>query len=171
MGEVVPDWNELRAKLDSHRERGETVVSTNGVFDVLHIGHVRYLQQARALGDCLVIGINTDNCTARLKGPSRPIVGQAERAELLAALSCVDYVTLFDESTPEALLSVVRPNIHVKGGDYNIEEMPETATVRSHGGRVITVPLVAGRSTTDLVQRILETANGARRSSQMDSGC
>src|SRR5579862_3278134 len=123
MGEVIPDWNLLRARLDVHRKHGETVVSTNGVFDVLHVGHLRYLQQAKALGDRLVVGVNTDACTARLKGPPRPYVPEEERAELLAALTCVDYVTLFDESTPVALLMAIRPEIHAKGGDYDIESM------------------------------------------------
>lgn len=169
MGEVVLDWTTLAAKLDGHRSHGETIVSTNGVFDVLHVGHVRYLQQARKLGDRLVIGVNTDHCTARLKGLTRPFVPQEERCELLAALACVDYVTLFDESTPEALLEIIQPDIHAKGGDYDIESMPETAVVRSHGGTVVILPLVAGRSTTDLVHRILETRPASL--SQQDSGC
>ncbi len=159
MGEVVLDWAALHAILDVHRANGETIVTTNGVFDVLHVGHVRYLQQARNLGDRLVIGINTDNCTARLKGPTRPFVPQDERAELLSALRCVDYVTLFDESTPEALLAAIRPDVHAKGGDYDVESLPETATVRAHGGRVVILPFVEGRSTTDLVHRIIDTAH------------
>jgi rfaE bifunctional protein nucleotidyltransferase chain/domain len=158
MGEVVLDWTALRAKLNSHRADGEMIVTTNGVFDILHVGHVRYLQQARNLGDRLVIGVNTDTCTARLKGPSRPFVPQDERAELLAALRCVDYVTLFDESTPEALLAMLKPQIHVKGGDYDIEGMPETAIVRAHGGRVVLLPYVMGRSTTDLARRVAASA-------------
>lgn len=173
MGEVVLDWIALRAKLDAHRAHGETIVTTNGVFDVLHVGHVRYLEQARHLGDRLVIGINTDNCTARLKGPSRPFVPQEERAELLAALNCVDYVTMFGESTPEALLAALKPDVHAKGGDYDIESLPETATVRGHGGRIVILPFVAGRSTTELVDRILESAHKVpfTHISERDSGC
>jgi D-beta-D-heptose 7-phosphate kinase/D-beta-D-heptose 1-phosphate adenosyltransferase len=154
MGVVITDWNRLAAMLDERRERGDNIVSTNGVFDVLHVGHVRYLQAARALGDLLVVGINTDAGTGRLKGPERPFVPEDERAELVAALECVDYVTLFDESTPEALLMTLRPDIHVKGGDYDPTTMPETSVVEHGGGRVVVLPFVAGRSTTDLVERI-----------------
>ncbi len=158
MGEVVLDWRDLRARLDAHRAHGETIVTTNGVFDVLHVGHVRYLQQARKLGDILVIGVNTDICTARLKGPMRPFVPQEERAELLSALNCVDYVTLFNEPTPEALLCAIRPDIHAKGGDYDVDNLPETAAVRARGGQVVILQFVVGRSTTDLVNRIVESA-------------
>jgi len=173
MGEIVLDWIALRAKLDAHRAHGETIVSTNGVFDVLHVGHVRYLQQARKLGDRLVIGVNTDNGTSRLKGPSRPFVIQDERAELLSALSCVDYVTFFEESTPEALISAIRPDVHVKGGDYDVESLPETTVVRSHGGRVVILPFSAGHSTTDLVHRIIESAGELKHSHypERDAGC
>jgi rfaE bifunctional protein nucleotidyltransferase chain/domain len=173
MGGIVHDWIALKAKLDAHRTHGETIVTTNGVFDVLHVGHVRYLQQARNLGDRLVVGINTDNCTARLKGPMRPFVPEEERAELLAALRCVDYVTLFNESTPEALLSTIKPDVHAKGGDYDVDNLPETATVRAHGGRVVILPFVAGRSTTDLVHRIIESAHAHSHMQELerDSGC
>jgi D-beta-D-heptose 7-phosphate kinase/D-beta-D-heptose 1-phosphate adenosyltransferase len=157
MGEVVRDWNLLARKLEARRKQGERIVSTNGVFDVLHVGHTRYLQAARRLGDLLVVGINSDEGTHRLKGPERPFVPQEERAELLASLACVDFVTLFDETTPEALLAVIRPHIHTKGGDYDPASMPETAVVERGGGRVMTLPFVAGRSTTDLVDRIRAT--------------
>ncbi len=155
MGEVVRNWEELADRLEQRRARGERIVSTNGVFDLLHVGHVRYLQAARRLGDLLVVGVNTDDGVRRLKGPSRPIVPEDERAELLAALSCVDYVTLFAEPTPEALLAVIRPGLHTKGGDYNVALLPETPVVERYGGKVITLPFVAGRSTSDLVARIL----------------
>lgn len=158
MGEVVRDWERLAEILASRRERGERIISTNGVFDVLHIGHVRYLQAARTLGDLLVVGINSDASTRRLKGETRPIVPEEERAELLAALACVDYVTIFDESTPEALLEVIRPALHTKGGDYQVDALPETAVVRRHGGDVVTLPYVEGRSTTDIIERILAGA-------------
>lgn len=150
-------WRELTERLNEHRKRGEKIVSTNGVFDVLHVGHVRYLQQARALGDLLVIGLNTDACTRRLKGDSRPFVPENERAELLLALRCVDYVTLFDEPTPVQLLEALRPDIHAKGGDYDVEALPETPIVRKHGGEVVTLPFTAGRSTTELAERILKS--------------
>lgn len=150
LGLVVTDWAELRVLLDARRAQGECVVTTNGVFDLLHVGHVRYLQQARALGAMLIVGVNSDACTRRLKGPTRPLVTEDERMEVLAALSCVDYVTRFDEPTPLAWLATVLPDIHAKGGDYNVETMPETALVRAHGGQVVTLPFVPGRSTTNL---------------------
>jgi D-beta-D-heptose 7-phosphate kinase/D-beta-D-heptose 1-phosphate adenosyltransferase len=138
------------------RAAGQTVVFTNGCFDLLHVGHLRYLQQARALGDLLVVGLNTDAGVHRLKGPSRPIVPEGERAELLAGLVCVDYVTLFDEPLPNATIAALRPDIHAKGGDYRPEDLPEAAVVHTYGGRVEIMPLVEGRSTTDIVRRILE---------------
>ncbi|MCX6380855.1 MAG: D-glycero-beta-D-manno-heptose 1-phosphate adenylyltransferase [Armatimonadetes bacterium] len=150
-------WEELTERLGEHRKRGEKIVTTNGVFDVLHVGHLRYLQQARALGDVLVVGINTDACTRRLKGESRPFVPEAERAELLLALRCVDYVTLFDDATPVRLLDALRPNIHTKGGDYDVEALPETPTVLGYGGNVVILPFTAGHSTTDLAERILNS--------------
>ena len=151
---VIRDWVKLAAELDAHRMNGKRIVSTNGVFDVLHVGHARYLQEARDLGDLLVVGVNSDACARRLKGPPRPFVPETERAELIAALRCVDYVTLFDEPTPEALLAVIRPRYHAKGGDYHVEMMPETAIVRQHGGEVIALPFVEGRSTTELTDKI-----------------
>ena len=139
------------------RQAGQTVVTTNGVFDVLHVGHIRCLQAARDLGDILVVGVNSDACTRSLKGWPRPFVPESERMELLAALACVDYVTLFDQPTPVELLEALRPDIHVKGGDYDVDRLPETATVRRHGGRVIVAPFVQDRSTSSLVDRIVAT--------------
>jgi rfaE bifunctional protein nucleotidyltransferase chain/domain len=135
------------------------VVFTNGCFDLLHVGHARYLQQARALGDALVVGVNTDASVRRLKGEGRPIVPEEERAELIAALACVDYVTLFGEPTPEALLAHLRPDLHVKGGDYREEDLPESPLVRGWGGQVVILPLTPGRSTTQLI----EAAEGRER--------
>lgn len=146
----------LAAVLEPRRARGERIVFTNGCFDILHVGHVRYLAQARSLGDLLVVGLNSDRSVRALKGPSRPLVPEEERAELLAALRTVDYVSLFDEERPDALIEVVRPAIHVKGGDYRAEDLPEAPVVRKHGGEVIIMPLVEGRSTTNVIARILE---------------
>lgn len=137
------------------RAEGRKVVFTNGCFDLLHVGHLRYLQQARALGDVLVVGVNTDAGVRRLKGPTRPLVPEDERAELLAGLACVDYVTLFDEPTPVETIAALKPKVHAKGGDYRVEDLPEAAVVHENGGEVRIMPLVAGRSTTDLVDRIL----------------
>jgi len=154
MGKVIRDWNALAAALEEFRTAGKTIVSTNGVFDVLHVGHVRYLQAARDLGDCLVVGVNSDEGTTHLKGPTRPFVKESDRMELLAALTCVDFVTLFNESTPEALLEVIRPNIHAKGGDYHLALLPEATVVERHGGKVVSVPFDEGYSTTSLTERI-----------------
>lgn len=139
-------------KADELRGQGKRIVFTNGVFDLLHVGHVRYLQDARALGDALFIGVNSDDSVRRLKGPTRPLNLEDERAELLAALSCVDAVSIFGEDTPHALIEVVRPHIHAKGGDYaSPDVLPETPLVRSLGGEVVILPLTPGRSTTRLI--------------------
>lgn len=131
------------------------LVATNGVFDILHRGHVTYLAQARALGASLLIALNSDASAKRLeKGTDRPINPETDRAALLAALQCVDLVTLFDEPVPLELLNIARPEIYVKGGDYDIEGLPETAAVRSWGGRALSIPFVHQRSTTELLARI-----------------
>ena len=135
------------------RRRGERVVFTNGCFDLLHMGHVRYLQQARELGSCLVVAINSDDSVRRLKGPNRPVIGQDERAEMLGALECVDYVSVFDEDTPMALLELLRPEILVKGGTTPVIVGREF--VEGYGGQVRNLELVAGLSTTELINRIL----------------
>ena len=134
------------------------VVFTNGVFDILHRGHVSYLAEARALGASLVVGLNSDASARGLgKGPGRPLNGEADRACVLAALESVSLVTLFDEPTPLALLELVRPDLYVKGGDYDIEALAETALVRSWGGDARALAFVAGRSTSELVERIRGT--------------
>lgn len=146
------------------REQQRTVVFTNGVFDLLHIGHLRYLEAARALGDVLVVGLNSDRSTRQLKGPQRPLIAQDERAALLSGLRAVDYVTIFDEPTAEHLVVALEPDVYVKGGDYRLDDrtaqpgkpLPEAAIVQGYGGRVELIPYVAGRSTTELIQRIVE---------------
>ncbi len=143
----------LEATLFPHREKGERIVSTNGVFDLLHVGHVRYLQEARKLGDLLIVGVNSDASVRRLKGETRPINPAEERAELLLALRCVDYCVIFEEETPVSLLEKIRPTFHTKGGDYNIETMPETSVVRHYGGDIRLLPFVEGRSSSRLIER------------------
>jgi rfaE bifunctional protein nucleotidyltransferase chain/domain len=154
MAKIIRDWNALGKAVEKYRAAGKIIVSTNGVFDLLHVGHTRYLQAARALGHRLVVGVNSDAGTRHLKGPGRPFVSEDERMELLAALACVDLVTLFDEPTPEALLEVVRPDIHAKGGDYHLALLPEAGVVKRHGGKVVTVPFEDGFSTTSLAEKI-----------------
>ena len=131
-----------------------TVVFTNGCFDLLHPGHVDYLEKARSLGDALVVGLNTDASVARLKGPSRPFVAESDRARVLSALACVDAVTLFDEDTPLALSSALLPDVLVKGGDYAVEQIVGRDAVEAAGGTVIVIPFLSGYSTTELLNRI-----------------
>lgn len=139
--------------------RSETVVFTNGCFDLLHLGHVTYLERARALGDALVVGLNTDASVRRLeKGSGRPFVSEHDRARVLAALEAVDAVCLFDEDTPAELIATLVPDVLVKGADYALDDVVGRATVEAAGGRVELVELVEGRSTTELVRRIQEGA-------------
>jgi rfaE bifunctional protein nucleotidyltransferase chain/domain len=136
------------------RAEGGTVVATGGCFDLLHPGHIRTLEAARALGDCLVVCLNSDASVRRLKGPGRPVVGQDDRAAVLRALRCVDEVVVFDEDTPSALLSRLRPDVWVKGGDYRPEDLPEAEVVAGWGGRVAVVPFLEGRSSTRLMKEV-----------------
>jgi rfaE bifunctional protein nucleotidyltransferase chain/domain len=157
----VVDWPRLLNRRAKHRARGETMVWTNGCFDLLHAGHVHTLEAARAFGDVLVVGLNDDASVRALKGPGRPIIPAAERAALLAALECVDYVITFPELTPEAALARLQPDVHCKGADYappHGKPIPEAAVVASYGGRIEFLPLLPGLSTTDLVRRIREPA-------------
>jgi len=142
--------------LDGWRGSGERIVFTNGVFDLLHRGHVEYLREARALGDRLVIGVNTDASVRQLKGPGRPVVAEDDRTAVLAGLACVDLVILFDEDTPERLIREVRPDVLTKGGDWALEEIVGREFVESRGGRVERIRLREGLSTSALVQRIRE---------------
>ena len=154
MSDNVLSIEELARALELDRREGKKIVTTNGIFDVLHVGHARYLKAARALGDVLVVCVNTDACTKKLKGETRPFVPELERAELVASLACVSYVALFDDLTPALILSMIRPDIHVKGGDYQIEQMPETEVVRRYGGEVVLIQFEEGHSTTGLTERI-----------------
>lgn len=136
------------------REAGKQVVLTNGCFDLLHVGHLRYLQEARRLGDLLVVGVNSDESVRQLKGETRPITPQAERAELVAGLECVDYVTIFDEPTAVQLVNLVQPTYYAKGGDYTERDLPESEAVNAHGGFVVILPLQPERSMSAMVERI-----------------
>ncbi|MBH0202236.1 MAG: D-glycero-beta-D-manno-heptose 1-phosphate adenylyltransferase [Nitrospira sp.] len=149
----------LRSVLAGEREKGKRIVFTNGCFDLMHIGHTRYLQAAKALGDILIVGVNSDASVRTLdKAPDRPIVPEAQRAEVLAALGCVDYVVIFDESDPLQLITAVQPDVLVKGGDWAIDRIIGRELVEARGGTVKTIPLVPGFSTTGLLQRIRSTA-------------
>lgn len=148
----------LSALLDDERRAGRTVVFTNGVFDILHAGHVEFLRQAKELGDILVVGVNSDRGARRLKGRNRPINGECDRLALVAALGPVDHVILFDEDDPAVLIRTLRPHIHVKGGDYADEDLPEAAAVREAGGRVVILPLIGALSTSGVIERIMALA-------------
>lgn len=137
-----------------HVRQGKILVMTNGVFDVLHVGHLRFLQQAKALGDLLVVALNSDASVQRLKGPERPINPLVERAELLLALRPVDFVVSFEEDTPEKILDLVRPDIHTKGGDYTVEQLPEHVVVQAYGGKTLILPYLDGRSSTRVIKAL-----------------
>ncbi|MGA7572169.1 MAG: adenylyltransferase/cytidyltransferase family protein [Candidatus Aquilonibacter sp.] len=149
------DADAASAWREQQRARGRSVVFTNGVFDVLHAGHVEYLAWARSQGDALIVGLNGDASVRALKGEQRPIVPFADRAKLLCALRSVDAVVEFGEGTPEALLERIRPDVHVKSAQYREEDLPERAVVVAHGGEVRLAPHLAGRSTTDLIGEIV----------------
>ncbi|MBD3166291.1 D-glycero-beta-D-manno-heptose 1-phosphate adenylyltransferase [bacterium] len=149
-------WDEAKHWRERQREQGRQVVFTNGVFDILHAGHVDLLSRARALGDVLVLGLNSDASVRRLKGEKRPIVPEVDRAVVLAGLRAVDRVVLFDEDTPAELIRHLLPDVLVKGGDYTPDTVVGRDTVEAAGGRVVILPLVEGRSTTNVVERIIE---------------
>lgn len=137
--------------------KGRKLVFTNGVFDILHAGHVHYLDQARQLGDLLIVGVNSDNSVIRLaKGPNRPVNPLEDRIAVLEALRAVSGAVLFEEDTPEALIAILKPEVHVKGGDYKVDELPETKIVHGYGGEVVILPFLAGRSTTGILKRLGE---------------
>lgn len=136
------------------RAKGKSLVFTNGVFDLLHVGHVRYLQQARELGDTLMVAINSDRCVRELKGDGRPIIVEQERAEILAALRQVTYVTIFDDISPRSLIAKVLPDVLVKGGDYGLNEIHGREEVEAAGGRVVSLPFIDGASSTAIIERM-----------------
>jgi len=146
----------LAAALLYHRQQGERIVFTNGCFDLLHVGHIHYLQQAAVLGDRLVIGVNDDASVRLLKGEGRPMIAQEDRSRVLAALACVDYVTIFSESTPLALIDLIRPDVLVKGGDYTLETVVGRKEVEAYGGSVHLVPYINGSSTTGIIESIVQ---------------
>ena len=154
MVEKILSQDELLGLRQGLRASGKTLVFTNGVFDLLHVGHVRYLAAARALGDALVVALNSDRAVRELKGRQRPIVNQDERAEILAALKQVDYVTIFDEISPRRLITSLLPDVLVKGGDYQLDEIHGREEVEAAGGRVVSLPFVAGVSTSTIIERL-----------------
>jgi rfaE bifunctional protein nucleotidyltransferase chain/domain len=164
-GSKVRTLDDLIALRASWSRAGKTLVWTSGCFDLLHVGHIRSFRDARALGDILIVGINSDASVHSIKDDSRPIVNQEDRAELIAALEMVDYVTIFDESTPVAALSRLQPDIHCKGAEYadGTRPMPERETVLGYGGQIRFLPFHPGRSTTELIERIVNSGTACRK--------
>lgn len=144
----------LKEQLSGLRQAGKTIVFTNGCFDILHVGHVRYLREAKKLGDILVLALNSDASVRAIKGEKRPLVPEEERADIMAALESIDYVILFDDPTPQQLIEYLQPDILVKGGDWAEAAIAGADFVKASGGRVITIPLTEGRSTTNIVEKI-----------------
>ena len=154
---MLIDRNKIIETCNEIRSGGKKIVFTNGCFDILHVGHVRYLTAAKSFGDILIVGLNTDSPVKMLKGESRPVNNEKDRAEVLLGLKAVDYVVMFGERTAENLVSEIRPDVYVKGGDYTVDKIPEAKIVQSYGGRVELVQFVAGHSTTKIIEAITKT--------------
>ena len=159
-GGAVLMLSKLLIKRSNYKKDEKIVVFTNGCFDILHAGHVRYLNAAKALGDVLIVGLNSDESVRRLKGKGRPVNPAADRAEVLAALRAVDHVIVFGEATAEELVRQLKPDIYVKGGDYSLETLPEAKIVHSYGGKTVLIPMVEGRSTTNVIRRLQNEGKG-----------
>jgi D-beta-D-heptose 7-phosphate kinase/D-beta-D-heptose 1-phosphate adenosyltransferase len=153
MGTVI-NRDELSAEIERLRKAGKRIVTTNGCFDLLHVGHTRFLKAAKQLGDVLAVGLNSDDSVRKLKGAERPINNENDRAEILASLGCVDFVSIFAEDTPVEFIKAVRPHVHAKGADYKPSDLAETPVVESMGGEVHIIELVPGRSTTAIVKKL-----------------
>lgn len=156
MKEKIKERETLLRIIEGLKAKGKRIVFTNGCFDLLHVGHIRYLEEAKSLGDILAVGMNSDRSVRNLKGPHRPILPEEERAEILSGLGCVDYITLFDERTPIELISLLRPHILVKGGDWTKETTVGREVVEQSGGNVVIIPFIEGSSTTNLIETILK---------------
>ena len=157
MGRIILDHAELKKTLDGLKQAGQIIIFTNGCFDILHVGHVRYLRGAKALGDVLLVAVNSDASTRRLKGEGRPVIPESERLEILAALEMVDYLTLFDTDTVAPLLTLLEPHIHAKGTDYTEDTVPEREVVRRYGGRVAIVGDPKDHASSALIEAIKES--------------
>jgi glycerol-3-phosphate cytidylyltransferase len=153
MGQVI-DRKNLNDAVLAAKASNKKIVSTNGCFDILHVGHVRYLQESKKQGDVLIVCLNSDSSVKRLKGENRPVNNEADRAEVLAALGCVDYVVIFDEDTPCNLIEIIKPDVHTKGGDYNPDNLPETKVITENGGKLVFINFVEGKSTTSTIEKM-----------------
>ena len=153
----IKSIGELNKIVGILKNKNKKIVTTNGIFDILHIGHIRYLQEAKKLGNVLIVAVNSDSSTRQIKGPKRPLNSEKDRAEALASLECVDYIAIFNEKNPIRVLARIKPDIHVKGGDYNISQITEKDIVEKNKGKVVLIPKVEGYSTTDLIKKIVKS--------------
>ena len=144
----------LVSTIEELRKQGKTIVTTNGCFDLLHVGHVRYLQKTKTFADVCIVMLNSDASVKRLKGESRPLNSERDRAEILCALSCVDYVVIFDEDTPRNLLDIIKPDVHTKGGDYTLDTLPEADVIKKNNIHVEFITFVEGKSTTNIINKM-----------------
>ena len=151
---IIVDRKDIIPIINDLKNQGKIIVTTNGCFDILHVGHVRYLKKAKSFGDILVVALNSDSSTKALKGSGRPINTQDDRAEILASLECVDIVVIFDEISPEKLLVEIAPDIHTKGADYTIDTLPEAKAIMNAGGKIEFIDFVEGKSTTNIISKI-----------------
>lgn len=158
MGEVIKREN-IRALVKEIQGRGQTVVTTNGCFDVLHVGHVRYLTQTKSYADYSIVLLNSDKSVKSIKGEGRPINNENDRAEILCALSCVDYVVLFDEDSPGELLGEIKPDVHTKGADYSVETLPEAEIIMKNGGKIEFITFVEGKSSSNTIEAMSKLNN------------
>lgn len=154
---MLVNRNDLSSLLDKLRSEGKTIVTTNGCFDILHVGHVRYLEKTKTFADVLIVALNSDKSVKSIKGDSRPINKEEDRAEVLSALRCVDYVVLFDEDSPIDLLLQIKPDVYTKGADYTVETLPEAKPIMENGGRVEFISFVEGKSTTSIINKMKES--------------
>lgn len=157
MGELIKREN-IRSIVKEIQDSGKTVVTTNGCFDILHVGHVRYLQKTKSFADYSVVLLNSDKSVKSIKGEGRPINNENDRAEILCALSCVDYVVLFDEDSPANLLEEIKPDVHTKGADYNTQNLPEAEIILRNGGRLEFIEFVEGKSTTNTIEKMKKSS-------------
>ena len=165
-GQKILDRKSLKERVDSLRQSGKVVVFTNGCFDLIHIGHIRLLQKARKQGDCLVVAVNSDSSVRQIKGPERPIIAEEQRAEVVAALGCVDWVTIFDEPDPLVLIKLLKPDVLVKGGDWPEEKIVGASEVKEAGGKVSRIPQEVGVSTSDILEKV---GTAARKKTKEDA--
>lgn len=153
MGKLI-DRKNIVELITELRKDGKTVVTTNGCFDILHVGHVRYLQKTKTFADYSIVMLNSDKSVRSIKGPTRPVNNESDRAEILCALECVDFVVLFDEDSPQNLIAEIKPNVHTKGADYTVDTLPEAKTIMENGGRIEFISFVEGKSTTSIIEKM-----------------